>query len=200
MILIGIVHGIYPAFNVGPIQKSGSLTLSPGVGGYYHSSHHHRNHHRHVLYCHRPSHPPSSLPSPVHPRSGSAPPIVHSPRSSPRSTMDYDMPRSSLILHPTTNSMMLSPSSNLRHGRRNEFQRNMDAPIQHSPSMFDYPDRDTDLQRPYSHRPSSHWRSQWLFYIEALCYDPGVYLLSTTPTAAPISYEWFWYWQLRFVS
>ena len=48
---------------------SGAPTPVPGVDGHHHSSHH-RNHHHHVLHHHGPPHPPSSLPSPMHPGSG----------------------------------------------------------------------------------------------------------------------------------
>ena len=107
-------------------------------------------------HCHAPPHLPSSLPSPVHPGSGGAPPIVHSPRS----TRDYDMPGSSSVPHPTTDGIMLSSSGNKHQPppREREYQwsqRNMDAPIQHSPSMLDYRDGDKDLRKHYSHRPSS---------------------------------------------
>ena len=86
---------------------SGAHTPGP-VEGHYHSPHYHRTHHHHVLHRHGPPHPPSSLPSPVHPGSGGAPPIVHSPRS----TRDYDMPGATSVPHHLTHeSMMLSLSS-----------------------------------------------------------------------------------------
>ena len=87
---------------------SGAPTPVPGVDGHYHLSHHHQNHHHHVLHRHGPPHPPSSLPSPVHPGSGGAPPIVHSPRS----TRDYDMTGSSSVAHPTTENILISSSGN----------------------------------------------------------------------------------------
>jgi hypothetical protein len=97
---------------------SGAPTPGPGVDGHHHSSHQHRNHHHHVLHRHGPPHPPSSLPSPMHPGSGGAPPIVHSPRS----TRDYDMPGSSSVPHPTTDascSPQVEASPSPRHERGN---------------------------------------------------------------------------------
>ena len=103
--------------------------------------------------CYSLPHPPSSLPSPVHPGSGGAPPIVHSPRS----TRDYDMPgATSVPHHPTHESMMLSSSSGKPppppRERDHWSQRGVDTSIHHSPSMQDYRDRDKDLRRPYFHR------------------------------------------------
>jgi len=134
---------------------SGAPTPVPGVDGHLHSSHH-RNHHHHVLHRHGPQHPPSSLPSPVHPGSGGAPPIVHSPRS----TRDYDIPVSSSSIHPTTDSMIIPSSGNKPQPppRERDYQwsqRNMDTPIHHSPSVHEYRDRDKDLRKTYTHRPSS---------------------------------------------
>ena len=109
----------------------GAPTPGPGVDGHHHSSHHHRNHH-HVVHRHGPPHPPSSLPSPVHPGSGGAPAIVHSPRS----TRDYVIPGSSVVLHPT-DGIMLSSSGNKPQPLPREREWSQTA-IHHPPSIHDY--------------------------------------------------------------
>jgi hypothetical protein len=88
----------------------------------------------------------------VHPGSGGAPPIVQSEiyerlrhaRAFVRNSSDTDC-------------IMLSnkPQPPAREREYQWSQRNMDAPIQHSPSMHDYRDRDMDVRKHYSHRPSS---------------------------------------------
>jgi hypothetical protein len=138
--------------------SGGAPPPGPGVDNHHHSSHHHRPHHHHVLHRHGPPHPPSSLPSPGHPGAGVALPIVHSPRS----TRDYDIPGPSSAPHPSEGVMSSSgnkpqPPPRERERERDVLwpQRNMDAPIHHSPPMHEYRDRDKDIRKPYLHRPPS---------------------------------------------
>jgi hypothetical protein len=122
--------------------SSSAPTPGPGVDNHHpHLSHHHRPHHHRVLHRHGLPHPPPSLPSPVHPSSGAALPIVHSPRS----TRNYDIPGplsapypSEGVMSSSSNKSQLPPRERERERDVLWSQRNMDAPIHHSPPMHEY--------------------------------------------------------------